>query len=166
MLKTTLDEVDQAFKVAKNLNSALKNFLKKEVKDNEPLERFVKDFRISASSGRPAAVRAFIEQKYNVYPSYFLFVAQYAHAAFINPFSDSIFNKFGEAFNSTYEEISTGIKIKNSVDFSSIVKEVISNLEEALKIANLPVSNFMKNTVLICIFEENVLKEVLKILQE
>ena len=164
MLTTTPDEIEEGFKTAKNVNSALKNFLKKEAGSHESVTRFAKDFRTAVSAGRPAAVRAFIDQKHSNHGIHFLLVSRYAHATFIDAFVEKIVSTYGDRFNATYEATEDSITVTDKKTFASIVKEVAATIDTALSEAKLPVTNFMRNSVLICIFEQKVLKEVFDVL--
>ena len=161
MLETTIDEISSAFSAAKNANAALKAFLKKEARAGDSVERFAKDFRSAIASGKPAIVRAFIERNFPQNEIYFLISSRYAHSEFVTSLVEKIFEEHAEVFNTTYEKIEGGIKIKDKAKFSAIVKAVLGMVDEELKSAPLPVTNFLRKTVLMCVFEDEVLKEVL-----
>ena len=165
MLKTNIEEAKSAFAAAKNLNAALKNCLKKEVQANAQFVGFTKSFRAAVATGREQSVNFFIEKNFPNHEIELLLVARYAHLEFITKNVESIVVQFGEQFNATYEGGESSISIKDKTKFTSIVKEVSSLVDSALNEAGLPVNNFMKNSFLISIFEENVLKEVFPVLQ-
>jgi len=160
MLETTVDEINEAFAAAKNSNAAIKTFLKKEVKAGSPVERFAKNFKAAVATGKPATLRAFIENSFPQQERCFLVCARYAHAEAIASIVEQIFDKHADEFNATYEKVEAGIEIKDKSKFAAIVKSVSSMLDAGLKAASLPPSNFLKNAVLLCVFDDEVLKEV------
>lgn len=165
MLPTTIDEVEQSFAKAKNLNSALKNFLKREGTANPQAAAFAKDFRAVAGSGKSAAIRAFLERNYPKREIFFVGLARYAHPELVESTVGKIIDTHADAFNSTYERGEGDISIKDSAAFKKIVKDVEKLIDQGLASAELPSSNFMKNTLLASVFEPDVLGEVLKALK-
>ncbi len=165
MLKTDVEQAKDAFAAAKNLNAALKNCLKKEVQANPQFVAFTKSFRAAVATGRKEPVHFFVEKNFPDHELELLLIARYAHIEFISTNVEQIVLKYGEEFNATYEGGEKGITVKNKAKFASIVKEVSELVDVSLKKAGLPVSNFMKNSFFISIFEEDVLKEVFPVLQ-
>jgi|688.fasta_scaffold290233_2 hypothetical protein len=165
MLESSKDEVQSAFLAAKNTNAAVKTFLKREARVGDPSERFAKDFRNATSSGREESVQAFVEKHFPKYEMYFLALARYAHSEFISSTVEKIFEKFADEFNTTYEKTSEGVTVTNSAKFNQITQEVLKIITDELSSAGLPVTNFMKKAALICIFEPDVLKEVLLVVE-
>lgn len=165
MLESSKEEVQSAFLAAKNTNAAVKTFLKREARVGDPSERFAKDFRAATASGREASVHAFVEKHYPKHEMYFLALARYAHSEFIGTTVEKIFEKFAEEFNGTYEKSGEGITITDPTKFKTITQEVLKVISDELSSAGLPVTNFMRKAALICIFEPDVLKEVLLVLE-
>lgn len=164
MIPAPLEEVKAVFAAAKNLNAALKNFIKKEVRAGDPIERFAKDFRAAVATGRSASVNAFIEKFYPANEGYFLVIAKYAHAQLIMSLVESIFHKYAEEFNATFERENEGIRITNTAQFSSIARSVADMIDEGLLAAGLAKGVFLKKAILFNVFEPEVLEEVLKVL--
>ncbi len=164
MFDVTVEEVQSAFAAAKNPNAALKSFLKKEVKSGEPIERFAKDFRTAVATGRSGSINLFVEKNYPKNEIYFLALARYAHSDFITAVVEKIFEKYAEDFNTTYEKAESGITVTDQAKFKSIATSVVKMIEESLAGSELPNSNFLKKATLICVFEPDVLQEVLKVL--
>ena len=163
MKEATPNDVVETFAAAKNLNSALKNILRKEVNHNEAFGRFTKSFRAAATHvTSKTAMRSFIEKHLGTHESFFLLVARYAHSEFIGKLVDQIVTAHGDEFNTTYVETEEGITLKNREKFISILKEVFKATEAALANAALPTSHFMKSVVYSSIFEPKVLTEVMK----
>lgn len=163
MLDTNVDEVTTALTSAKNLNAALKNFLKREGAQTPQVATFAKEFRGVVSRGRPEPVRLFIEQNYDKRPMYFLGVARYAFPEVIEAVVGEIIERHADQFNKTYEHAEQGIKVTDAKGFGTIVKDVSRMIDEGLKAADAPTSNFMRNAVMASVFEPAVLTEVLKI---
>ena len=165
MLETTVDEVTIALTGAKNLNSALKSFLKREGTQTPQVASFAKEFRGAVSSGRPEPVRLFIEANYEKRPMYFLGLARYAYPELIESVVGQIIEQHADTFNSTYERAEQGIKVTDAKAFGSIVKSVAQMIDDGLKTSNVPASNFMRNAVMASVFEPDVLTEVLKVVK-
>lgn len=164
MLETTVDEVTTALTGARNLNSALKSFIKREGSSTPQIVSFAKDFRGVVASGRAEPVRLFVEQNFAKRPMYFLGVARYAYPELIEASVGKIIEKYADVFNGTYERTDAGIKVTDSKQFGSIVSEVRDMIDGELLQAQAPQSNFMRNAVLASVFEPDVLQEVLKII--
>lgn len=164
MLETNTDEVYSSFKAAKNLNAALKTLLKRESKKGDPIEGFVKDFRPLVQSENEARVKEFIEKNFSKREMFFYALARYAHPEFYTSVIEKIFNSYAEEFNATYEKKEEGIEVTKKDEFKKIVKEVVKLIDEELKAAGLPVTNFFKKSVMVCVFEADVLREVVKVL--
>ena len=163
MLDTNVEEVTVALTGAKNLNAALKSFLKREGAQTPQVASFAKEFRGVVSHGRPEPIRLFIEQHYDRRPMYFLGVARYAYPEVIEGVVGKIIEQHAETFNKTYERAEQGIKVTDAKGFGSIVKNVAQMIDEGLKAAGAPTSNFMRNAVMASVFEPDVLIEVLKV---
>ena len=165
MLDTTEEEVTTALTSAKNLNSALKTFLKREGTQTPQVATFAKEFRGVVSSGRPEPVRLFIEANYEKRPMYFLGLARYAYPELIETVVGKIIEQHADTFNTTYERAEQGIQVTDAKAFGSIVKSVSQMIDEGLKSSDAPASNFMRNAVMASVFEPDVLTEVLKVVK-
>lgn len=165
MLETNVDEVTTALTSAKNLNSALKSFLKREGTQTPQVAVFAKEFRGIVSSGRPEPVRLFIEQNYDKRPMYFLGLARYAYADVVESVVGKIIEQHADTFNTTYERAEQGITVTDAKTFGSIVKSVAQMIDDGLKTSGAPTSNFMRNAIMASVFEPDVLTEVLKVVK-
>jgi hypothetical protein len=165
MLETNVDEVTVALTSAKNLNAALKSFLKREGTQTPQVATFAKEFRGVVTSGRPEPVRVFIEQNYDKRPMYFLGVARYAYPELIEAVVGKIISQHAETFNTTYERAEQGIKVTDAKAFGAIVESVSQMIDEGLKASGAPTSNFMRNAIMASVFEPDVLTEVLKVVK-
>jgi len=162
MLPTTVQDVQAAFGSAKNLNAALKNFLKRESRSGDQVVSFAKDFRAAVGTGRQVAVSAFIEKNYPRKEVFFLGVARYAFPELVESCVGRIIDRYAEAFNQTYERTEQGITIKDAKTFGSIVREVHQLVKGDIQAAELPVNGFLENALLSSVFEIDVLTEVMK----
>jgi hypothetical protein len=164
MIESTVDEIDSAFGAAKNANSAIKSFLKKEARAGDAVVRFAKNFRVAVATGKPAIIRAFIDRNFPQNEAYFLMCARYAHNDIITSIVEKIFESHAEEFNSTYEKLEEGIRVKDRKKFSAVISAVNKMIEDGLKSASLPVTNFLKKAVLVSVFDDNVIGEVMSCL--
>ena len=165
MLETNVDEVASAFASAKNLNAALKSFLKREGNSTPHVATFAKEFRGVVSKGRPEPVRFFIEQNYPKRAVYFLGVARYAYPELMESAVGKIIERHAERFNTTYERTDSGLKVTNAAEFSKIVKDVMKMIDESITEAQIPASNFLRNAIMAGVFEPDVLEEVVPVVK-
>jgi hypothetical protein len=166
MLETNVEEINGALGAAKNLNSALKKFLRVEGTSSPQVNAFAKEMRGAVARGRPEVVRTFIEKNFPKREMYFLGVARYAHAEFFESTIGDIFNAYADDFNATYEKGDSGVTVKDEASFTRIVNSVLELIETKLAGASLPSSNFLRNALLISVFEPDVLVEVLKVVKK
>jgi hypothetical protein len=163
MLETNIDEVASALTGAKNLNSALKAFLKKEGTNAPHIVQFAKEFRGIVATGRTEPVRNFIERNYEKRPMVFLGLARYAYPELIEATVGNIIERYADEFNATYERVDDGVRVTDAKSFSAIVKGVGQMIEEGLHQAGVSPTNFMRNTIMASVFEPDVLREVMKV---
>ena len=165
MLTYSTQDVATTFEASPNLNAALKSFLKKEGTKAPGVERFSKEFRKQATSMRAGAVELFVQQNTPKYDSYFLALSRYALPDVFNTVIESTFEEYAEPFNQTYETTAEQITVTNQKEFSEIAHKVYESLSPKLKnCSELDQNEFIKKALLLCIFEPNVLVEVLKAL--
>jgi hypothetical protein len=162
MLPTTVSDVQETFGNAKNLNAALKNFMKRESRSGEQVVSFAKDFRSAVTTGKAPTINAFIEKNYPRKEVYFLGVARYAFPELVESCVGRIIDTYAESFNQTYERQEQGISIKDAKSFASIVREVHKMVKGDIQAAELPVNGFLENALLSSVFEIDVLTEVMK----
>ena len=153
-------DVLNVFKRSRNINAAVKNFLKKEVKNNPELERFAKNFRSAQTSGDDARALSFIEKYLEVEPRYFLALGGYAHVDFVTKVSEAVVTNHADAFNATYELTETEVEIKNKKEFERIAKAALAQIDGELKTYELADSPFMRSVVTNAIFDDRVLTHV------
>jgi hypothetical protein len=163
MLPSSVQEVQEAFAAAKNLNAALKNLLKREGSATPEVVGFAKDFRAAAGAGKSAPRDLFIERHFPAKELYFMGAIRYAFPELIESTVGTVIEKYADDFNSTYSRSDDGVVVKDAARFKKIVKEVQEIIKSDLKAAEVPANNFMQNAVLAAIFEVDVLSEVMKV---
>jgi len=164
-VETNIEEVTGAFLAAKNTNAALKNFLKKEKPSDDSVVRFVKSFRNEVSGGSADKLRSFIEEHLDDHTDEFLMLARYAHPEFVATTAHQIINEYADEFNKTYEKDGATITIKDKKKFESIVSKVSAIVDDELRKAGLPLTNFMRHAVLLYVFEAEIHTHVLECLK-
>jgi len=157
----TIDEVVGVFSGAKNLNAALKSFLKREAQGNAAVERFAKDFRAAVASGRPLALAAFIQRHYPAQEVFLSAVVRYAFPDLFDATINSVYTAHAEQFNSTYSQDGESIQVTDRARFDSIVQQVDGMIEAAVKAQGMTPNPFLRRAFLMGIFEPAVLREVL-----
>jgi hypothetical protein len=168
MLQTTIEDVESSLQAAQNLNAAVKNLLKRESQGqgSAQLVAFAKECRDVVQTRREGALRSFIEGNYPRREAFFLGLARYAHGPAFTSIIENIFNEYAAEFNSTYETGADSISVTNPERFTAIVKGVSVTIEDGLRSAGLPINNFLKNSLLVSIFEPHVLQAVLPVLEK
>ncbi len=164
MLETTIDDTVQTFLSARNLNAALKNFLKQEAKPDNDVERFSKDFRTIVSQGRPAMIRTYIEKNIADNEILFLALVRYAHPEFFTGTIQHVIDTYADTFNQTYERKDELLVVKDKTAFKAIVKSVDEFITSSLQKADMGSSLFVRKSLLVNIFDADVLEEVVKVL--
>lgn len=163
MSHATVDEVVGVFSGAKNLNAALKSFLKREVQGNATVERFAKDFRAAASSGRAPVLSAFIQRHYPAHEVFLSAVVRYAYPELFDSTISAIYAAHAEEFNKTYSQDGESIKVSDRAKFAAIVQQVDGLIEAAVKGQGMTPNSFWRRAFLMGIFEPAVLKEILSL---
>lgn len=165
MLPTTVQEIQESFAAAKNLNAALKNLLKKESSATPAVANFAKDFRAAVSSGKSASRDLFIERNFETKQFFFLGAARYAFPELVESTVGAIVAKYADEFNATYQRQDDGVKVTDAARFKEIVNAVRATIRNDVKAAGLPVNNFMESALLATVFEFDVLNEVMKVIE-
>lgn len=166
MLNYTPQDIVTALRGAKNLNSAVKNILKKEVGSDAKGARFVKDLKSAFESPIETQGLAFIERTLPTYELHLYRVFRYAYPEAVLKVSDQITSTYADEFNGTYTKAGNKIEVTNRTVFERIVREVGAMLPKLLTESNVPVSGFALKSLLFCIFDAEVLTEVLPLFGE
>jgi hypothetical protein len=160
-IQYTSQDVCDAFASAPNLNSALKSFLKREVRRGDHTEKFIKNFRKAALTGKEASLKLFFESHLPAYQQHVLLLAGYANGEAINTIAGDIIDRYADEFNATYVEKEKSIDITKPAEFERITKDVMVLISEGLIGKELPDSMFMKLVVINTIFEDKVIEKLL-----
>ncbi len=152
MFELTSEQAKHAFASAKNLNAALKHFLKKSELTNKE-EKFAKNFRVAVSAGKNR-VDFFIDNNFATQQKLFLKVSHFAFSELFSETIETIITKYGEEFNSTYSQNDNDVSILDESNFKRIIKEVKIILDEFFSKLNHPSEAFLKVSILTCIFDE------------
>ncbi|NDC38603.1 MAG: hypothetical protein EBZ48_11190 [Proteobacteria bacterium] len=163
MSYATVEEVVGVFASAKNLNAALKNFLKREVQGNAAVERLAKEFRAAAASGRTLALASFVGRYYPAQEVFFSAVARHAHPELFDATINGIYAAHAEEFNKTYSQSGESITVTDPAKFASIVQQVDGMIEAGVRGQGMTPNSFLRRAFLMGIFEPAVLKEVVAI---
>jgi hypothetical protein len=166
MLTPTVEEAQESFAAAKNLNAALKNLLKRESSGAPAVASFAKDFRTAVSSGKDTQRDLFIERNFESKRFFFIGAVRYAFPEIVESTVGTIVSKYADDFNATYERVDGGITVTNAKRFQEIVLDVLSIITKDLKAAELPDNAFMQSALLATVFELDVLNEVMKVVGE
>lgn len=152
-----------AFRAAPNVNSAIKNFLKRQTQPDPHGTRFVKDLKAALASSRDESALSFIEKNLSRFSPHLLAVGAYAFNELVESISTEIVETHADQFNETYEadeharETSPAIKVKDEAAFARIMKVAVGEVEAALAQQSNS-SPFLRAIVLNSIFEQSVLE--------
>ncbi len=158
MLECTAEDIAQCLKKAPNINSAIKNFLKREVKKGDPAEKFAKSLRTVMSAPTEGAALKFVEESLPKFQNHLYSVACYAYYEFVSQLAGSVVEKYADDFNATFEINEEGqLKYKDETKFKTISDKALEILRKGLNDAGFGGSPFMKNVTMISIFERPVI---------
>ena len=157
MLPFTAQDTVAVLKKSGNLNAALKNFLKKELKAGDPASRFVKDLRELVDSPNTARLELYIQNSKDKFPAHLIGIGRYAHLEASGKIVETIIEKYAEDFNKTYEEIGETIKVTDKKKFDEIVKQALTTIDTGAKECGFADSAYFKNIVLQSTFNPPVL---------
>ena len=162
MSKLTTADAIEVFSRASNLNSSIKNFLKKEVRKGDELERFTKNFKSAVGSGDEARAQGFLDKYLESHAKWLLALAGYAHIDFVGAVSEKVVTQFAEDFNKTYNLDDGTLKVTDKKNFERIAKESLGIINAELKTYELENSEFMRRAVMNAIFDDRVLEQVIQ----
>jgi ribosomal protein S17E len=154
----TTEDVVGSLKRAGNINAALKNFLKREVRRGDPAERFVKDLREVMVGKDETRALNYIEKRRPGFDSHLVAIGSYAHSEMVMVLANQIVEKYADRFNATYEVKDEDIAVKDKKEFESIMKEVSGVITQTLKEAGFGDSVFMQSVIFSTVFDRPVLR--------
>jgi len=164
MFDYTIADVVRTLRMAKNLNSAVKHFLKHEIKPGDSAGKFAKELRDVVLSNNDLAIESFFKRYLPQYERHLLAIGGYAHWDFIGKLVEEIGESYADAFNQTYAVSESEFTMKNEKEFSCIAKQAVERVVAELKAREFGDSMFMKNIVLSSLFEPKVLERVQKVI--
>jgi hypothetical protein len=161
MLPYSVEDVQEALSKAKNLNAAVKKFLKVEVGRDVKAERFAKSMReVAGSSDRLAT---FVKNSLPDYEAHLLVLTRHAYQEPFGSIAQEITDTFAEEFNATYTRNEKGEpSITDKAGFKRIAGESLKRIEAGLEKGELPKNGFMKNVLVHWIFEKDLVDLVIK----
>lgn len=155
------EQLEQTLTSAKNINAALKSFLKHEAQKGDPAVKFVKALKANAQSKSPGALSEFISKNREKYEQHLFLIARYGHNEVIEPLLNKIITDYAERFNGCYSTNGgTQFQYTNEMLFKEIAKEVNKVTESHLTESELECNGFTKNTVFYSLFEPLVIEEL------
>jgi len=165
MSNITSTEVLQTFEGAKNINAAFKKFLKNDVANDPKNLKFIKSLKQVFVSKDAAVKESFLATHLPEYEPHMFVVGRYAYVDAVDSVTEEVITRFAEEFNTTYVKNEQAVEFKNEERFKQIVLEVMGIINQRFEEQTLPHSNFMKTIVLTSIFDADVLKLVVPIVE-
>lgn len=164
------EDATQAYCHSKNLNSAIKKFLKEAGSQNPAALRLVKELReiVKRDTGKPtqaststAKMQSFIERNFEGNRDLFLVLARSAYAAQTEEVIDRIIQRFAEQFNTTFNLEGENLQVKDTARFKELGSQALDTIYIMVKDKELAGAPFLAHAVAYSIFEPLVLKELL-----
>lgn len=166
MLTYSPQNVVESLRNAKNLNAAVKNFLKREVGGDAKVGQFAKDLRSAFESRMTERADNFIAKALPSQEIPLLSIVRYAYAEGLAQIVESIANEHADNFAKTYAAKNDGIELVDKKNFEAILSKVVTSLGNLLTSHNIPNNNFMKNAVLLFLLEPEVFKAAMPLFQK
>lgn len=160
MLIYTSKDVVEILKKSKNINSAIKSFLKKEVKKGDPAEKFAKSLKVVLLDGNFQRAISFIDANLAKFENHLFVIGQYAFSEFTSSVTDELIEKYADSFNETYKIEGGELEILNRADFSNIVKSSLKLIDDKFREFELPSSPFLKKLLIMAIFHQELHSEI------
>ncbi|MBN8549963.1 MAG: hypothetical protein J0M12_11665 [Deltaproteobacteria bacterium] len=161
MLPFTTQDAVSVLKKSDNLNSALKNFLKREIRNGDPAARFVKDLRELSDSSNTTRLESYIDRNRAKFELQLVAVGAHAHPNLVESIAAKVTEKYADTFNETYKLEEEKIEVTDKKGFDQIVKQALTLIDEDLKAAGFGDSPYIKNSVMLAIFDKRVLDYIL-----
>lgn len=160
MLEYTAQDAYTVLKKSTNINAAIKNFIKREIRKGDPGEKFAKNLRNVLISKNEQTALDFIDGALPQFTNHLVTIACYAFPEFINNLVEEIVEKYADDFNATFEVTEDRLGYKDKAKFESIAKEAIGIIREKIKAEGMGDSPFMRNVIYLSIFEPAVIVAV------
>ncbi len=166
MLEFSPEEATDVLLGANNINSAVKSFIKRDSRDFSTSLRFAKDLKDVAVSGKRERLLGLIKKNIADQNLALVRIAQHAFLPFIHETTNSAIEKYADSFNATYEITGQEISVKNQAEFEKLIKQALSDFDEALEKSACVKGNFMRLVLICTLFDAAVIPAVLPIAQE
>jgi hypothetical protein len=127
-----LEELRTLILRSKNLNSAVKSYLKHEVEKQAKEIRFLKAIRKVSLPTQKKQLMHFLEQCTDEYAIALFILVRHAYFHVLSPVLEEVIREKAEVFNATYTSHGDEITIKDEKTFQSVVQEVSKMLDDAL----------------------------------
>ncbi len=160
MLECSATDIHNCLRKATNINAAVKNFLKREVKKGDPSEKCAKTLKDIFGSQDQARSLDFVATSMPKFLNHLYSIACYAYFEPIGKLASSVVEKYADDFNATFEVQNNILAYKNEGEFKRISDEALSILRSGLKDMGFDDSPFMKNVTLLSIFERPVIEVI------
>lgn len=154
--KIDIEEIKTGILNSNNLNAALKNVLKKEAEKGSSLEKFSKALRKATSAKNEKVLKNTLDQYAEKYKPESILILRYVYDKEITEISNLIIEKFGEEFNSTYENKDELISLTNEDRFNEIINEVKELSQKKLKEYNMQPNTLNKFILFDTLFDKPV----------
>ena len=156
------EDVLAVFGAADNLNSALKHFLKKEIRPGDPNGRFIKDLRAVVASGNTKRLADVVAAARPKFDGALLGVAGYAHSEMVMGVISKVVEKYADSFNLTYVVQEDEIELKDKTKFCEIATAGLALIDGTLKETKMSGLPFLRATIVAAVFERPVLARMMK----
>jgi lipid II:glycine glycyltransferase (peptidoglycan interpeptide bridge formation enzyme) len=160
MFNYTCKEAVEALECSKNINAALKKFLKQEIQNNDGSEKFVKLLKKALADGKSDRAERILENHLPEFEDYLFLMADFALPEITTQIAEQVVTKFAEQFNQSYEISDKTVTIKDQSTFERIAKEAVQEIDAQLSKEDIPGPAFMKNVLIYRIFDDVVIKEI------
>ncbi len=147
---------------AKNLNAAIKKYLKTDALKGSSEEKFLKKLKSLQSLKNPDSFLNFIEKTEEDKLECLENLTRYAYSDLIDNLVEEIIEKHSEDFNKTYSAGVSEIKIEDEDSFVEIAKAVEKKIYTEIKNANIESADFMKDVISGSIYDGGILIEIRK----
>jgi len=158
MLQCDASDITNCLLKAPNINSAIKNFLKREVKKGDPAERFAKTLKDVLASQNEVRSQQFVAEAMPKFVNHLHSVACYAYFEVVGKLAAAVVDKYADDFNATFEIADGVLSYKDETRFKKISDEALAILRNGLKEQGFGDSAFMKNITMLSIFERPVIE--------
>lgn len=161
--KEDVHELRELLLRAKNLNSAVKSYLKNEVEKREEEIRFLKAVRKVALPTQRKQLERFLEQYGEEYTLSLFILVRHAYFSLLSPVVQRVIDEYAEQFNATYVTEGEDVRVTDEATFSNIIQAAAGMLDEALQQAGLGGSKMLHKVFVHLLYDGAVVKEAMPV---